>query len=128
MNESTFEKIHRALRGQTLVVVGGDRRDEAIARLKCAFDLQEVIHCQTRKSDASPKRFASALRLPGVLLAVAVRGLSRTHHGQHVHAIGRDVGLPVIDVYHIPHPNKLAAEIEELRLLDAIARRARRAS
>ena len=121
MNESTLEKIHRALRGQTLVVVGGDRRDGAIARLKSAFDLQEVIHCQTR-------RFASVLRLPRILLAIAVRGLSRTHHGQHVHAIGRDLGLPVIDVYHIPHPNKLAAAIEDLRLLDAIARRARRGS
>jgi hypothetical protein len=128
MTAATLDLARRALIGGTILVVGGDRRDASIARLKTALRLKEVVHRETRESDASSKRFASALSLPGVLLAVAVRGHSRTHHAQELHRMARAIGLPVIDCYHIPHPNRLANDIERLRLLDSIARRAGRAA
>ncbi len=128
MITATFDLVLRALIGGTILVVGGDRRDASIARLKTALHLKEVVHCETRESDASARRFAAALAKPGVLLAVAVRGHSRTHHAQELHRLGRAIGLPVIDCYHIPHPNRLANDIERLRLLDSIARRAGRAA
>jgi hypothetical protein len=128
MNTSTCQHILRALRGQTIIVIGGDRRDEAIERLQRTFDLFDVVHRPTRKSDASPQRFTAALRRSNVVLAIALRGLLRTHHGKQLHTICRLLGIPLIDCFHIPHPNKLMAEIVHLRLLDVIMNRGRRAS
>ncbi|MFN7784722.1 MAG: hypothetical protein ACK5QR_00005, partial [bacterium] len=67
MTAATLDLVRRALIGGTILVVGGDRRDASIARLKTALRLKEVVHRETRESDASSKRFASALSLPGVL-------------------------------------------------------------
>lgn len=119
-------QIRSALRGQKLVVVGGDRREGAIRRLLNAFDLSDIIHCHTRKNDASPKCFESSLRDPGVLLVVWALGLSRTHHGEHLHRLCREFGIPWVDCFHIPHPNALVAQIDDLRLLESLLRRRNR--
>jgi hypothetical protein len=115
--------VRSVLRGQTVVVVGGNRRDGALARLRAALDLAEVIHCPTRKSDASSRCFEPSLHRLGVVLVVWVLGLSRTHHGEHLHQRCRELGIPYIDTFRIPHPNALLAKIEDLRLLDALKHR-----
>ena len=116
-------QIRSALRGQKLVVVGGERREGALRRLVNAFELVEVIHCATRRSDASPRSFETSLRTPGIVLAVWALGLSRTHHGEHLHRLCRELRIPWIDCYRIPHPNALLARLEELRLCDALVDR-----
>lgn len=117
--------ILSVLAGQKVVIVGGDRREGALTRLRTTLGLADVIHCATRKGDASPKCFESSLRIPGVVLVVWVLGLSRTHHGEHLHQQCRELGIPYIDTYRIPHPNALLAKIEDLHLTDALeARRA----
>jgi len=123
MNSTTQRSIFSALEGQKIVFVGGDRREGALTRLRTRFCLDDVIHCCTRKGDASPKCFESSLRDPGVVLVVCVLGLSRTHHGEHLHRRCRELGIPYIDTYRIPHPNLLLAKIEDLHLADALEAR-----
>lgn len=123
MTSTTQRSILSALEGQKIVVVGGDRREGALTRLRTAFSLADVIHCCTRKGDASPKCFESSLRVSGVVLAVWVLGLSRTDHGEHLHQRCRQLGIPYIDTFRIPHPNALIAAIDDLRLLEALKSR-----
>jgi hypothetical protein len=123
MTSTIQRSILSALEGQKIVVVGGDRREGALTRLRTAFGLADVIHCCTRKGDASPNCFESSLRISGVVLVVWVLGLSRTHHGEHLHQRCRELGIPYIDTYRIPHPNALLAKIEDLHLTDALEAR-----
>jgi hypothetical protein len=120
---NTHEQIRSVLRGQKVVVVGGDSREAALSRLSTSFELSGLIHCPTRKSDASPKRFASRLCEPGIALVIWALGLSRTHHGEHLHQLCRQLDIPYVDSFRIPHPNSLVAHIEKLRLLEALRRR-----
>lgn len=117
------QQLHSALAEDVGVVVGGDRRDGALARLRTSLDLADVIHCRTRKSDASSRCFEPSLHRLGVVLVVWVLGLSRTHRGEHLHQGCRELGIPYIGTYRIPHPNALLAKIEELHLLDALKQR-----
>lgn len=117
------QQIRSALRGQRIVVVGGEPRAAALARIATSLGLAEIIHCPTRRSDASPRCFASQLRAPGIALVVWALGLSRTHHGEELHRQCRLLRLPWVDFFHIPHPNALVARIASLRLLDALTQR-----
>lgn len=123
MRNTTWVSVRSVLEGQTLVVVGGDRREGALARLCGAFNLPEVIHCPTRKNDASPRCFEATLRGPGIVLVVWALGLSRTHHGEHLHRMCRELRIPWVDCFRIPHPNALADRLNELKLVDALVRR-----
>lgn len=123
MHENAFELAQSALSGRKLLVVGGDPRQEALRRLKNAFDLADVIHCPTRKNDASSRSFKSRLQEPGVALVVWALGLSRTHHGTELHRLCRSFEIPWVDCFRIPHPNLLASRIANLHLLDALQRR-----
>lgn len=117
-------RIRAALRGQTLLVVGGDRRQEQLARLRNALEV-EVIYCPTRRSDASSRAFRCQINRNGIVLVVCVVGLCRTDHCRKLHQLCRQLGIPWIDCHRIPHPNALEAAIEERRLASAITRRAR---
>ncbi len=89
--------IRAALRGQRVLIIGGDRRETAVARLARDLELAEVVHCPTRESDASPRRFETQFRSPDFVLVIWVLGLSRTHHGIQVHRLCREHGVPWID-------------------------------
>lgn len=123
-SESMASHTACVLRGQKLLIVGGDRREGALRRLFEAFDFADVIHCPTRKADSSARCFASHVRRSEVVLVVWVTGLSRTHHGTQLHNLCRSLRIPWIACFRIPHPNALAARITECRLFGAI--RARR--
>lgn len=123
MQLSCFHDVRCALRGGTVLFVGGNPNHRAVRRIRDAFVLNDVIHCSTRKSDASPRRFEGMLLRPDLLLAVALVGVTRTEHGRHVHRASRAIGLPFVDCFHFPHPNLLAARISQLGLIDQIAHR-----
>lgn len=123
MNTTPFDELRSHLTGQTLLVVGGDPRPQALRRLEEAFDLGSVVHCPTRKVDASPRSFLSHLGNPKLMLVVWALGLSRTAHGTELHRRCRQLEIPWVDSFRIPHPNLLAARLVELHLLDALLRR-----
>lgn len=117
------EHLRAALRGLDLVLVGGDARIHQTERLRRAFDLRDVVHRTTQQNDPSSRLFESALNGPRVALAVWVSGQSRTSHGKRLRQICNDLGVPWVDCLYIPHPNTLAARVNEFRLLDAVTRR-----
>jgi hypothetical protein len=115
--------LYRALKGLNIAIVGGDARDDSLARLQKDFDLHRVVHCPTRRNDPSTRAFGAALHRPGIVMVVWLCGLSRTNHGKQLRAICRNLGIPWVDCVRIPHPHVLAARVTDLHLLDAIVRR-----
>jgi hypothetical protein len=100
-----------ALRGGTLVVIGGDARDPALDRLARALELSEVVHCPTRKTNASASSFEATLQRPGISLVVWLSGLTRTSHGRKIRELCARFGLPWLPFRRIPHPNALLARL-----------------
>jgi hypothetical protein len=92
-------------------------------RLQIQLGLAEVVHCPTRSQDASPRAFTREIHDPGLLLAVCLRGVSRTHHGRHAHRLCRALGVPFVDCARMPHPQQLVAELAKLQLAEALRRR-----
>jgi hypothetical protein len=100
-----------ALRGGTLVVIGGDARDPALDRLARALELSAVVHCSTRKTDASASSFEATLQRPGISLVLWLSGLTRTSHGRKTRELCARFGLPWLPFRRIPHPNALRARL-----------------
>lgn len=112
MEQGDLESLlRRAMSGFDVLLVGGERRHEAIDRLRSALGLREAVHCATRRVDPSAHCFSSALRNPGLVLVVCIRGLCRTQHGRDVRALCRHAGLPWIDTSRIPHPRQLLSTL-----------------
>lgn len=110
-----------------IVIVGGHDAPRHLARLEQAFPHHRIQHCATRTADASSAAFEGALRTPGLALVVMVTGLSRTDHSRAVHRICRTLGVPVVHMRRIPHPNALRARLDGLRLAHKRSRTAREA-
>lgn len=115
--------VRRALADLKLLLVGGDPRPNAIENIQSMLRLESVIHCPTRKTDASARSFISNLHTPRLALVVCARGLTRTHHGHVLHDRCRKLGLPLLNCNHLPHPNALIAAIVRERMASAVVRR-----
>jgi len=116
MDDQEAQQIRAALKGTRMLIVGGDPSPKTIQRLKSSLSLRQVIHCPTRKSDASARRFQFRLHDQYIALVVCARGLTRTEHGKTLHALCRGLEVPLLNCYHIPHPNNLVASIAKARL------------
>ena len=123
MQQDQELSLRRALVGTTVLLIGGDPRPLAIERLEQGLELAAVVHRPTRKSDPSAWRFASALQAQAYGLVVCARGLTRTQHGRDLHEICRDLGLPLLNCNHIPHPNALVAGVVNARLTLSVQHR-----
>lgn len=123
MNDREEQQIRCALTGLTIVLVGGDPRPNAIEKIRVSLGLDEAIHCPTRKTDASAWRFLPKLRTTGLALVVCARGLTRTQHGADLHVLCRELGVPLLNCNHIPHPNALVAATAKARLTRAVLER-----
>lgn len=127
MNNSLV-RAQNALRGTRVLVVGGDPRAKAILKLKLELGISEVVHCPTRPSDASDRCFRHALFHPELVLVICCRGLTRTNHGDRLHRVCRQLGLPWLDCDKIPHANQLLHLLSDRHLIGAIERRKREVS
>lgn len=94
------------------MVIGGDARDPALERLAHALGLSAVVHCPTRKTDASASSFEAALQRPGISLVLWLSGLTRTSHGRKIRELCARFGLPWLPFRRIPHPNALLARLD----------------
>jgi len=110
-----------------IVIIGGDAAPRQVARLEQAFPQKRIRHCATRSTDASSAAFEGALRTPGPALVVMVTGLARTNHSRAVHRIRRTLGVPVVHMRRIPHPNALRTRLDGTRLAHKRSRTAREA-
>lgn len=117
------QQIRSALTGLMILLVGGDPRPNAIEKIHSNLGLDEAIHCPTRKTDASAWRFLPKLHTPGLALVVCARGLTRSQHGADLHTLCRELGVPLLNCNHIPHPNALVAAIVKARLHRSVLER-----
>lgn len=116
MNDQEEQQIRTTLKGTRVLIVGGDSCHKTIQRLESLLKLKQAIHCPTRKSDASARRFQYRLHDRHLALVVCARGLTRTQHGSTLHALCRNLKVPLLNCYHIPHPNRLVASIAKAQL------------
>ncbi len=116
-------KLQYLFSGLRAVIVGGDPKPAQVQRIQTSLSFEEVLHCTTRKSDASSRAFERALLSGDIILAVWLWGVSRTSHGESFREICRSKDLPWIEVRHMPHPRKLAALVESLGLRPKLLRR-----
>lgn len=123
MKSQEEQQICCALVGLKCVLVGGDPRPKAVKRLESVLGFSEVIHCATRKGDASASRFVTKLRTARLVLVICARGLTRTQHGADLHVLCRKFGVPLLDFNHIPHPNAVVPAIMNARLTRAVVDR-----
>jgi hypothetical protein len=121
--QPTIPEVHAVLRGQCVLIVGGDPRPTAIERLRKQLELASLEHCATKEGDASSRAFARRLDRLDPLLVIWICGLSRTSHGIYLHARCRELEIPHVDCIRIPHANTLVAEVLRLRLLGSLRRR-----
>lgn len=113
-------QVRDLLRGGKIAVVGGNERRTHIERLSQAFELDRLLWVPTRETDASPRRFASALEREGLVLVVSLHGLLRHQHTHDLRALCRRQGIPLLVYWRSPHPSGLAAAIVAQHLIDAI--------
>lgn len=102
-----------ALRGGTLVVIGGDLRAHALERLELAFSFSGIIHCPTRQTDSSAFRFEAVLRRSDISLVLWLSGLTRSSHGRAIRDMCRRLGIPYLPFRRIPHPNALRTSLSK---------------
>lgn len=93
------------------MVIGGDPRDPALDRLARAFELSAVVHCPTRRTDASASSFEPTLQRRDISLVLWLSGLTRTSHGRKIRELCARFGLPWLPFRRIPHPNALCARL-----------------
>lgn len=103
------EHVRRALARTTVVLVGGDKRADHARRIKCAFDLRELIWIPTRDSDPSSRRFGPTLARCDASLVVGLNGLLRHQHIRDLRAICAEHRLLYLAYWRSPHPEGLAA-------------------
>lgn len=123
MSQSEEARLRAALSRLNVLLIGGDPRPAHIRRLRLDLELDDVIHCPTRKNDASSRRFECKLYAPKLALVVCARGLTRTHHGALLHRMCRVLSIPLLDCAHLPHPDALVAAIIRARLSAALVAR-----
>lgn len=119
------ELVSDALRGNTVLIVGGDPRQLHVARLNQAFGSTDFLHHATSKHDPSSRSFARLVDLPKVVLVVVLRCLTRSQHARDLHRLCRERGIPLLNVSRMPHPEALLPALTHARLDFAVIRRAR---
>ncbi|MCK4872594.1 MAG: hypothetical protein KAS72_07700 [Phycisphaerales bacterium] len=108
---AAVEVVRGALHDGRLVIVGGDRREHHIQRIRSAFGLAEVHWAQTRKTDASLRRIRTAIEHPNTDLVVLLCGLIRHQHARDVPRLCEAHGKLLVRYWRNPHPHGLANAI-----------------
>ncbi len=107
----SIDTVRACFSGKTLALIGGDRRDQQASRIREAFDLARTIWIETRDSDASSRRFESALRSGEIDIVVLMLGLVRHQHARDVRALCKKLKIPVVTAWRTPSPGPLADAI-----------------
>ena len=101
------------LEGKTVVIVGGTRGWEHSDRIIVALRLQAAIWIETRDSDPTPRSFDTVIRRRRPALVVGMRGLMRHQHCRDLRRVCKQMGVPLLEFWHCPHPDRLVADLND---------------
>ena len=102
-------RVRAAIRGCAVVLVGGERRPDAEARIRDAFDLREVVWVSLGEHASSSPAQAPIHRADVKLVFVLVK-LAGHQHVEDVSRFARDARKPVVRVPAGYNPEQLAAQ------------------
>lgn len=88
--------VRPLIKNHTLLIVGGDCRNNEQARLLKELGPRGVGWAPTRERDASPKRFSKLILGSDFSLVVLLDGLIRHQHGYDVAALCKQANKPLI--------------------------------
>ncbi|MCL4221589.1 MAG: hypothetical protein KJZ65_09475 [Phycisphaerales bacterium] len=98
------------LEGSSIVVVGGERRPDAVDRLKEAFSLQNVEWMSlTEHGSAEPLRAPIMRR--GTRLVVVLTKLTGHLHADEARAYAREAGVPIVTMPAGYNPEQVAEQV-----------------
>lgn len=84
------------LSGRLVLLIGGDRRPDQLARLQVAFPNTRFIWCPTRNSDASLSAFEHLICQEDVAIVVILHGLARTGHTKGTRRLCSRIHKPLL--------------------------------
>ena len=106
----TVLRVRDALRGTTMAIVGGEPRNEAIERIKTAFDLEDICWVELAEHSSSQPMKAPIFR-PEVRVVVALIKLAGHHHVESAKAFAKDAQKPFIAITAGYNPEQIADAI-----------------
>lgn len=101
------------LEGKTVVIVGGTRGWEHSDRIIAALRLQTVIWIETRDSDPTSRKFDAVVRRRRPALVIGMKGLMRHQHCRDLRRVCKEIGAPLLEFWHCPHPDRLVADLND---------------
>lgn len=102
-------RVRGALRGGAVVLVGGERRPDAEARIRDAFELDDVIWVSLGEHASSSPAEAPIRRADVKVVFVLVK-LAGHQHIEDVSRYAREAGKPIVRVPAGYNPEQLAAQ------------------
>lgn len=105
--------VRPVLKGGSLLVIGGDQRPRALAKLEREFQLRATLWATTRDTDPSPSRFRHVVGDPHVDVVVLLEGLVRHQHARDVAELCKRHGKVLVRLWRSPNPSALAHAILE---------------
>lgn len=105
--------IRPTLEGAGVLVIGGDRRPEALARLRETFRLRASLWATTRDTDPSPARFRYLIADARVNIVVLPEGLVRHQHARDVVGLCKQHDKRLVRLWRSPNPVALAHALME---------------
>ena len=109
LTSSDVQSVAELLRGRSVVLIGGTRREHAQHALQAAFKLKELVWVETREHE-SPSGFQSAIAQPDVaLVLLAIRWAS--HSFGDIKIDCDRLHKPLVRLPRGYNPNQVATEI-----------------
>jgi hypothetical protein len=100
-------KVREWLRGQRIVMVGGDRRTSAVDRLKDAFEVSEVDWVELQEHGTSTPVRSAITRAPCVAVFILVR-LTGHLHGERTDEWAKEAGVTCVWLKAGYNPQRIA--------------------
>jgi hypothetical protein len=100
-------KVREWLRGQRIVVLGGDRRAQAIERIKDAFEVSEVEWVELQEHGTSEPVRSAINRAPAAAIYILVR-LTGHLHGERADEWAKEAGVPCVWMKAGYNPSRMA--------------------
>lgn len=94
-----------------VLIVGGDRRREQLARLRAAFPTTRFTWRPTSQHDTRPDAFARAMQSGRYDAAIVLWGLARHAHTKAARRLASELGLPLLWC-HRPTAAAIVAQVQ----------------